>query len=169
MTAVGATRFEDRLLYPMHLVAAMSPKHPLARRKTLEIAELSSQPLLLLQRGFGSREWFDAARELAQIRPRILLESSAPHTLVALAATNYGIALLPSNAQAPRDLVHAVPIVHRGASIGNWLHIAWDPQRFLAPYALRFVEELAAYCRRDFPGRNLIRRAPPLPQPKERS
>jgi LysR family transcriptional regulator, cyn operon transcriptional activator len=169
MTTVGGTRFEDRLLYPMHLVAAMSLKHPLARRKTLEIAELSSQPLLLLQRGFGSREWFDAARELAHIRPRILLESSAPHTLVTLAATNYGIALLPSNARLPSGLVRAVPIVHRGASIGSWLHIAWDPQRFFAPYAERFVEELVAYCRRDFPGRSLIRRAPQLPRPKQRA
>jgi hypothetical protein len=40
------------------------------------------------------------------------------------------------------------------------------PQRFLAPYAEQFVDELAAYCRREFPGRELIRRAPRLPPPK---
>jgi len=104
---------------------------------------------------------------MAHIRPCVLLESSAPHTLVALAATNYGIAILPSNAQAPRGLVRAAPLLYRGASIGSWLYIAWDPQRFLAPYAERFVEELEVYCRRDFPGCALIRRAPPLPRPKE--
>jgi DNA-binding transcriptional LysR family regulator len=93
------------------------------------------------------------------IRPRVLLESGAPHTLVALAATDYGIAILPSNAEIPRDLVRALPLVHHGASIGRWAHIAWDPERFLA--------ELVAYCRRDYPGRDVVRRAPRLPRPKQ--
>src|SRR5258705_745355 len=94
-TAIGGTRFRGRLLYPMHLLAGLSPKQRLGRRAVLEIAELADQPLLLLQRGFGSREWFDAAFGNAHIPPRVLLASSAPHTLAALAATNYRIAILP--------------------------------------------------------------------------
>jgi DNA-binding transcriptional LysR family regulator len=97
----------------------------------------------------------------------VLLESAAPQTLVALAATDYAIAILPSNTQLPHDTVRTVPLVHHGASIGRWAHIAWDPQRFLAPYAQQFVTELVAACRRDFPGRELIKRAPRLPRPKE--
>jgi DNA-binding transcriptional LysR family regulator len=165
MTAAGGTRFEDRLLYPMHLLAVVSPEHAVARRTVIDICDLSNEPLLVLRPGFGSREWLDIACELAGIRPRVLLDSGAPGTLVALAAANYAIAILPSNAQVPRDAVRAVPLVHRGASIGRWAHIAWDPQRFLAPYAECFVTELAAFCRRDFPGRDLIKQAPRLPKP----
>jgi len=62
--------------------------------------------------------------------------------------------------------VRAVPLVQRGTPIGKWFSIAWDPQRVLAAYAEQFVNELAAYCRRDYPGRDFIRRAPPLPRPK---
>src|SRR6516162_6242982 len=159
-------RFESRLLYPMHALAMLSPMHRLARRAVLEIADLADEPLLLLRRDFGSREWFDAACNFAHIQPRVLLESSAPHTLIALAATGYGIAIVPSNAQVPRGAVRAMPLVHRGASVGRWAIIAWDPQRFLAPYAEHFVKEIVAYCRRDYPGRDLIRGAPPLPKPK---
>jgi len=65
----------------------------------------------------------------------------------------------------PRDGVRPIPLVHRGASIGRWAHIAWDPQRFLATYAEHFVTELVAHCRRDFPGHRIIKRAPPLPKP----
>jgi len=166
MTAASGTRFEDRLLYPMHLLAVVSPRHAIASRPVIDIRELSNEPLLLLRRGFGSREWFDIACELAGLRARVLLESGAPSTLVALAAADYAVAILPSNAQVPRDIVRAVPLVHRGASIGRWAHITWDPQRFLAPYAERFVSELAAFCRRDFPGRDLIKRAPRLPKPR---
>jgi LysR family transcriptional regulator, cyn operon transcriptional activator len=91
----------------------------------------------------------------------------APHTLVALAATGYGIAILPSNAQVARDVVRAVPLIHRGESVGQWSHIAWDSDRFLAPSALQIVEELVAHCGRDYPGRALVKRAPPIPRPKE--
>jgi LysR family transcriptional regulator, cyn operon transcriptional activator len=159
-------RFESRLLYPMHALAALSPTHRLARRAALEIADLADEPLLLLRRDFASREWFDAACSVAHIQPRVLLESSAPHTLITLAATGYGFAIIPSNAQVPRGAVRAVPLIHRGVSVGKWAIIAWDSERFVAPYTAQFVEEIVADCRHDYPGRDLIRRAPPLPRPK---
>jgi len=61
ITPVGMTRFEGRLLYPIHVVAALPSAHRLARRRLLEIAELEHEPLLLPQRGFGWREWFTRA------------------------------------------------------------------------------------------------------------
>ena len=67
----------------------------------------------------------------------------------------------------PRGTVRAVPLVHRGASIGRWASVSWDPRRFLALYAEQFVEEIVAHCRRDYPGRDLIRGAPALPRPKQ--
>jgi len=157
--------FSGRLLYPMHVLAVLSPTHRLARRRALEIADLAEEPLLLLRRDFGSREWFEAACSVAHVRPRVLLESAAPHTVIALAATGYGIGIVPSNAQVPRGTVRAVPLTHRGSSVGRWAMIAWDPQRFLPLYAEQFVEEIAAHCRRAYPGRDLVRRAPGLPRP----
>jgi DNA-binding transcriptional LysR family regulator len=169
LTAARGTRFRGRLLYPMHLLAALSPTHRLGRRVVLEIAELADEPLLVLRRDFGSREWFDAACQTARFEPRLLLESAAPHTIVALAATEHGIAIIPSNALAPRGIVRAVPLVHRTAPIGMWAHIVWDRQRFLAPYAEQFVEEIVEHTRRNFPGREFIKRAPSLPRPKPAS
>ena len=161
-------RFQFRLLYPMHVLAVLSPERRMGRRATLEISDLADEPLLLLRRDFGSREWFDAACQTAHLRPRVLLESAAPHTLLALAATDYGIAIVPSNAQVTRGTVRAVPLVHRGASIGRWASVCWDPRRFLAPSAEQFVEEIATHCRRDYPGRDLIGGAPALLRPKQR-
>ena len=90
----------------------------------------------------------------------------AMRRVVALVAAGYGVAILPSNARVPRG-VRTVPLVHRGGVVGRWAHIAWDQRRFLPPYGGWFVEEIVAYCRRDYPGRDLIRRAPKLPRPKE--
>jgi DNA-binding transcriptional LysR family regulator len=165
-TGTEGTRFQIQPLYPIHLIAALSPEHRLRRRAILEIAELADEPLLLTQRGFGSRAWFDIACQVASIKPRVLLESAAPHTVVALAATNYGIGVLPSNALASAAAVRVLPLVHRGVPLGKWQCAACDPRRFLAPYARQFVTEIAAFCRQSYPGRDLIRRAPRLPRPK---
>ena len=97
----------------------------------------------------------------------MLLESSVPQTLVALAANGHAVAILPSTASVPGAGIRAVPLVYRGVSLGRWLSIGWDGQRFLAPYATQFVEELVASTRLKFPGQDLVRRAPPLPKPKE--
>ena len=164
--AAGDERFQGRLLYPMHVLVLVPKVHRLARRAVLDVLDLSEEPLLLLGRGFGSHQWFEAACRVAQIRPRVLLESSAPHTLVSLVSAGYGLAIMPSNAHIPNAGIRAIPVVHRKESIGRWSMVAWDPRRFLAPYAEQFVEELVAHVRRDFPGRAIVSRAPQLPRPK---
>jgi LysR family transcriptional regulator, cyn operon transcriptional activator len=158
-------RFRYRLLYPVHNFAVLSRKNRLGRRGKLEVVDLADEPLLLLHRTFGSRAWFDAACDVAHIRPRVLLESAAPHTLIALTRVGYGVAVVPSTVRIPGD-VRAVGLVQGGGSIGRWLTIAWDARRSLPAYGEQFGDELVRYCRHDYPGRDLIRRAPPLPRPR---
>jgi DNA-binding transcriptional LysR family regulator len=158
-------RFKYRLLYPAYCLAVLSSRSPLGQRRALDIAELANESILLLNRGFNSRDWFDSACSVERIRPRVLLESAAPATLIELARTGYGIAVVPSNVAVPRG-VRAVPLVQRGIPLGRWLNVSWDPRRLLAAYTRQFVDELVAHCRRAYPNRDLIRRAPPLPRPK---
>jgi DNA-binding transcriptional LysR family regulator len=165
--AVDDERFQHRLLYPVYGLAVVSAKHRLSRRVAIEVTELSDEPLMLLRGGFASRDWFETACRIAHLRPRVLLESAAPHTVMALAGDDYGVAIIPSTVRIPRGRIRAVPVTQRGAALGRWLRIAWDPQRFLAPYAERFVHELIADCQRVFPGQEFTQRAPLLPRPKE--
>jgi DNA-binding transcriptional LysR family regulator len=160
----GLDPFQGPVLYPIYVTAALAPAHRLGRRKVLELTQLADESLLLLGRVFGLRAWFEAACDVAHVRPRCLMESVAPHTLIALAREGYGIAIVPSDVQ-PQGPVRLVPLVHRGAPIGRWAVVTWNPRRFLAPYAEQFVTELVASAGRSHPGRDLVRRAPPLPQP----
>jgi hypothetical protein len=57
-------------------------------------------------------------------------------------------------------------VVHREVPLGQWTVAAWDPQRYLATYASKFIEEVAAHCRRAYPGQEYVRKAPRLPKPK---
>jgi LysR family transcriptional regulator, cyn operon transcriptional activator len=163
----GDGRVSGQVLYPMCLLGVLSEGHRLSRRASLEVAELEGEPLLLLSRGFASHAWFDAACKAVPLKPRVLLESAAPQTAIALARTGRGIAVIPSPVRIPREGVRVLPILHRGAAIGRWTVAAWNPLRYLAPYASVFVKELAASVRQDYPGRNFVRRAPPLPRPPD--
>ena len=159
-------RFSGRILYPMHLLAVFPAGHRLSRRKVLEVVELANEPLLRLTSSFASHGWFEAACHVAHIRPRVLLESVAPQTLIALARTGHGVAVVPSPVKIPRSGVRAAVLLHRGVSIGRWTVLAWDSQRFLPPYAVQFAEELVAHCQRGYPGQEYAERAPPLTRPR---
>lgn len=166
LIAAGDERFRWRVLAPIYVLAVLSRTHRLGRRRAgLEVEELADAPLLLPKPEFASRGWFDAACQVAHLRPHVLLETGAPATLVALARAGYGIAIVPSTAPVPRTGIRAVPVVQRGVPLGRWVSIAWDPRRFLAPYAEQFVEELVAYSRAH-PGWSIGRRSPPLPRPQ---
>jgi DNA-binding transcriptional LysR family regulator len=162
----GHERFSARLLYPMYVLAVMPPGHRLSRHEIVEVTELANEPLLRLSSRFASHGWFEAACHLAHIQPRVLLESVAPQTLIALARTGHGVAVVPSPVRIPRSGVRVAVLVHRGASIGRWAVAAWDSQRFWAPYAAQFVEELVVHCRDGYPGHEYAKRAPRLPRPK---
>jgi LysR family cyn operon transcriptional activator len=162
----GHDALHGRLLYPIYVIVAVSPNHPFARLRVVEISDLEKKPLLLMNRQLlsGLRSWFEAACDVAHVKPRVVFESAAPHTLVALAAENYGIAVVPSDVRV-QGVVQLLPLVHRKVPVGRWACVTWDSRRFLPPFAERFVQELAVAARRRFPGHDLMRRAPPLPRP----
>jgi LysR family transcriptional regulator, cyn operon transcriptional activator len=163
----GDEDFGWRLLAPLHVMAVVSLKHRLACKKVVEIAELRDESLLLLRREFASRGWFDTACHVARIKPHVILESSAPHTLLALARTGNAVAIMPTNVRILPGSVRALPLVHCRVSIGGWAVVAWHKERYLAPYAEQFIDELVAYCRQNYPGREFIKHAPPPPLQKE--
>ena len=161
----GSERFPGRLLYPMHVLAVLSETHRLGRQKIIDVQDLNEEPLLLLERGFASRQWFDAACHVAHISPQVRLESAAPQTTIALARAGYGIAVVPSPMSIVGDDIRILPVLLRGSSIGRWSVIAWDQERFLASYAELFITDLVMSVQDTYPGRQYIKDAPALSRP----
>jgi DNA-binding transcriptional LysR family regulator len=168
LTSVSDEALIARSLFPVCVVAVVAPSHPLGKRSSVEVADLADVPLLMLQRSFAARGWFDAQCHNADVNPPILLESGAPATLMALAASGDGAAIVPSHGSIPRNGVKALPVTFRGKPIGRWIQAAWDRRRFFPPFAQHFVDELVAHVLRNYPGREVLENAPPLPRPKLR-
>jgi DNA-binding transcriptional LysR family regulator len=138
-----------------------------SKRPTLDIMRLADEPLLLLRRDFGTRQLFDGACRIARLRPRIVLESGEPHTLVALAEAGHGVAVVPSTLRFLSTKVRVLPIVQKGESLGTWGGVVWDPRRSLSVHAAGFIEDLASHLRGAFPGKRFDRVAPPVPGGEE--
>jgi len=125
----------------------------LLKRKsgTINVRELEDFPLLLLHRGFGSRDLFDAACRLAHVRPKVVLESSSYGTLMALARVDYGVAILPATIDIRKRIDLKVQrVVQEGALIERYFAVHWNPERFLPPYAERFIEELVKCAAKEY-------------------
>ena len=163
----GGEPFEGRLLFPVRVLAAMLPTHRLGQRAVIDIAELRDEPVLLLRAGFASRELFDAACRVAGVRARVVLESGDAHSLLALAAAGRGLAIVPSTVRLPGRTLRGKLLVQAGQSVGTWGWIVWDRRRHLPAYAMSFIDGLMDHIRRrGYPGRDLERRAPPVPGPQ---
>lgn len=165
----GDSRFAGRLLYPIHVAAAMPTGSgrevgPQSSRG-LEITSLIGRPLLVLRRGFGSRELFETACRAAGMSPSVLLESGSPGAVLALARAGYGVGILPSGMPAVGAGLTLRPLVHRRQPIGHWTMLAWSARRFLPPYARRFADELARFASQSYPGRSLVGDAPAIARP----
>lgn len=162
---VADERVQFRLLRPARLLAVARSGHRIAGKRTVEVADLVREPLLLLRQDFGSRGWLDAACRAIHARPTILLESGAPSTLLALARAGHGVAVIPSTVAFTRGRTRALPVVSGGASIGRWLAVCWDPRRFLPRYAERFVDDAVIDAARRGAG---TEPGPPVPKPDAR-
>jgi DNA-binding transcriptional LysR family regulator len=158
----GDERLRARRMFPFRVLAVMAPAHRLGRRRTVQLTELADEQLMLLRRDFGSRVTFDTACRVAGVRQRVMFESSEPHSLIALAEQAHGVAVVPSTVRLASWRVRAAPVLCEGRSLGGPVAVAWDPRRFLPPYASTFIDELVAYTRRSYPGREFDRLAAPV-------
>ena len=154
----GDRHVQSRVLPPDEVLAACTPSLELGHTGMIDIRRLAPYPLLLLDSGYSIRRLFNAACRLAEVEPNILLESRAPHTLLALAEAGQGVAIIPSLLRTDRYTLRIVRVTHRRQPLQERFVIQWDKRRPMPAYAESFCEALAEY----------MREVLPITQPSER-
>jgi DNA-binding transcriptional LysR family regulator len=137
-------------LQPDEVLAACAPSLQVGATEAIDIRSLASYPLLLLEPGYSVRVQFDAACRLAKVKPNILFESRAPHTLLALAEARHGVAIIPSLLRTDRYELTILRVAHRGKALREGLVVQWDNRRPILPYAATFRQALAQHMREVF-------------------
>jgi len=135
---------------PLELVAACHPSFRFERGSTIDIGRVVSYPLLLQGSGLVLRKTFDAVCRLARLTPNILVESRAPHTLLALAEAGLGVAIIPSTVRTHRFTLRIVRITYKRKPLRDPQAVVWDKRRLLPHYAQDFCKLLAAHMRKLF-------------------
>jgi LysR family transcriptional regulator, nitrogen assimilation regulatory protein len=97
------------------------------------------------------RRLFNAACRVADVEPNILLESRAPHTLLALAEAGQGVAIIPSVLRTDRYRLRIARVTHRRKPLRDRYVIQWDKRRPMPSYAQNFCTALASYMREVLP------------------
>ena len=148
---VDGNRFASYALPPFQMIAAAPRSFEISPGDAADIREICELPLLLLNRGYATRSVFDAACQIAGVRPNIFAESSAPRVLVQLAEAGHGVAIIPSILQRDLGKLRVRRVTYRGDPLLLKLAVLWDRQRTLPRYAQEFSELLAEHIRGIFP------------------
>jgi len=144
-------RFESHRLEPVELLVAFQPKLAPGTGRSLEINALGGRPLLLLDASYVFRRTFDAACRLAGVVPTVAFESRTPHTLVAMAESGHGFAVIPSTMRVRSSRLRVARLTFRRKRLREPLAIFWDGRRPLPRYGTAFCRALADHVRAVFP------------------
>ncbi|HRP78107.1 MAG TPA: LysR family transcriptional regulator [Aquamicrobium sp.] len=110
--------------------------------RTVSLAELCGQPLLLLNRRHFTREVFETACRAEGHTPRPILESGSPHTLMAMAESGQGVTVVPDLGADPQGGLVAHDIGHGGAPLYLEMSAIWSATVPLPGYGRRFIAHL---------------------------
>ena len=131
------------------LVAVVSPRHPLANRASVRLADLAEYRVATLHPSFGTRQILDRALIEAGVRIDALLTINSIEMLKAFVARGLGISVMPRFAVAREQDGEELMIVaiDNDALRESHLALCWRKERSLGAAA----DTLRAYIERELP------------------
>lgn len=133
------------------IVAVLPTQHELARRDSLELADLADSPFIGFRPGSRLRELLDSAAAAAGFEPRIALESNESRRIRSLVSSGLGVAILPrSDAAGPGAPVAVARLLK--PSLTRDVTLASRANRRHSPAAQAFLAlTLRVFATRDEP------------------
>lgn len=129
---------DGRLLFRERLMAAVSPTHPLAGKRSLRLPEIAAEPLIRFRTGSALQRAIDAEFDHAGATAAWAFESFELETVRSLASRGLGVALMPEGyldrEGSPIVGIPLRPQVHLPVSI------LWRAERRRPPAAQAFLD-----------------------------
>jgi LysR family transcriptional regulator, hydrogen peroxide-inducible genes activator len=95
--------FETFPILTERLLAALPKQHRLARKPSLSLKDLRSEPFLLLRDGHCFRDTAVAACDRARLHPQVVFESGQFSSLLSMVGVGMGVSLVPEMAVDKRS------------------------------------------------------------------
>lgn len=127
------------------LIAIASPRHQLAGRKRVTLAELAAEPFIIREPGSGTRETTEEALQEAGLSYNPVMEVASNGAIKRAVARDLGVSILSRYAtQLELELGNLVELDIEGFPLRRQWHLFYPRDRRLGPVEeafLRFVEE----------------------------
>jgi len=127
---------EVKTLYEERLVAVLPLHHPLAKKETLSISDISAEPFIISTEGFQTRRDILNTFEQAGKSIDIQFEIERFETAVSLVRENLGITILPENYLQGPTAKTIVKKEIEGANLCRNVYLVYLKNRHL-PFAIR--------------------------------
>jgi LysR family transcriptional regulator, low CO2-responsive transcriptional regulator len=133
---------DDRLLtlpYRRHPVGIfVRTDHPMAKRKSVKIAALDGEPLIIRETGSTTRRAFEQALAKAKIKPRIVMEIGSREAIREAVIRGLGISYVSEAEFVPDPLLRLIPI--GDAEIFTYAHVVILQKREASRIIRAFLE-----------------------------
>jgi DNA-binding transcriptional LysR family regulator len=145
-TKVDSSHIRSRPFAEDSLALIVPAHHPWSKRRSVTVAELGTQPLILREAGSGSRASFEqalasAGKSLREIQ--VALELGSNEAIKKAVQGGLGAAILSTRGVA-RELktgkLHAIDV--KGVPLKREMFVAWDERRALSIPAQLFLDLL---------------------------
>jgi DNA-binding transcriptional LysR family regulator len=142
--AVRDERLAVQPFLPDELVAIVPSRHPWARRRSLPLATLLGEVLLLPRPGSGTRRALEEQLARERVTPRRVLEYGNTETVMKAVGAGLGVALVSARAAERESAAGEVAVVRlRGAAqVHRHFAAVWRRGRFLTRAGRAFIEFL---------------------------
>jgi DNA-binding transcriptional LysR family regulator len=128
------------------LIAAMSPQDKLARSRVVTAEELSSEPLILGEKGGNTRRLIDLFFEKHKLEPKIVMELQRTEAIIKMVELGFGVTILPRSSvhkNVARRTLRAAPV--RDLDLKWEFGVAYLKSEYLPPALESFLQLCRAY------------------------
>jgi len=129
-------------LFADRLCAVLRDDHPLARRRTIRLRELSAHPLILTGQDTSLRQIIERALEQERLPVRIVQEPTYMTTAVGMVQVGLGVAILSFAALAEGAGVRLRALAIREPDLTRQIGLLRRKERSFSPAAQRLVDLL---------------------------
>ena len=140
----GDRELTSQVLMMDRLCAIVAPTHPLAKKRSMTLDELSRHPLILMVKDSSSRQIVDLAFNREGLVSNVAYETTYGTSVAGMAQAGLGVGILPESMAAPSRL-HQLRI--RGEAMTRRISIIMRAGRSLSPTADRLKQTLEQVVR----------------------
>lgn len=128
--------------YSRHPVVIFVPReHRFASRRSIRIAELEGEPMIMREEGSTTRKALDDALRKAGVRPRVVMEIGSREAIREAVIMGVGIAAVSEIEYVPHPDIRRIPV--SGAQMYTYAHVLCLQERKEARLVKAFLEIVA--------------------------